>query len=144
MSELGVACVHELCPICLSKMNEHIIMNMELSESRAKKVEEMHNKPIGFSAKPCEECQKLIDQGYIALISIDPSKSNVKNDRVNLKDIYRTGGFSWLKKDKTLQLLDIEEYSLPFILLDTELYTKVIDFVQEQIKKYENEEETTE
>lgn len=139
MSELGVACVHELCPICLSKMNEHIIMNMELSESRAKKVEEMHNKPIDFSHKPCDECQKLVDDGFLALISIDPEKSNAKDGHVKLYDIYRTGSFYWLNKEKALHLLEVESYNLPFMLLDQETYDKLVNFVQERIK--ENEEE---
>lgn len=93
-NDWAVGLVHELCPICCAKMNEMVIIPERLTAKTKENIEQSHMKPIGFSAEPCEECKKNLDKGYIALIGIDPEKS----DTSSLEGIYRTGSLFWLKE----------------------------------------------
>lgn len=87
----GVACVHEVCPVCGKPMNEHIIMNDRASKKKAKEIEELNNKAIGYSANACEECAKYKDMCAFC-VSIDIKRSEPNNP-------YRTGQIVGLKKD---------------------------------------------
>lgn len=56
-NKLGVAIVHEVCPICGKPMNESIVINKRLTVKEAKKVEDMNHKAIdlryyGITGKP--------------------------------------------------------------------------------------------
>ena len=62
---LGVALVHELCIVCGKEMNEQIVMNQRLTKKNAKDIKSMHNKAIGFSEEPCDECKELMTKGFI-------------------------------------------------------------------------------
>lgn len=93
--KLGVAILKYVCPIC-GQINEDasaIAMNTLLTKSAAKKVEDMHNKVVGFSEKPCKECQSYIDQGAFFIIGIDPEKTD------NMSNPYRTGHLVGIKKE---------------------------------------------
>ena len=81
----------------------------------------MHGKVIGFS-EPCKECQAKLDEGWVALIGIDPEKSLAKDGHVALKDAYRTGKFAWLKRQVAK---DIFEEGFPFFLLEDEVFDKL-------------------
>lgn len=93
-SELEVALVKELCPICCKEMNGSIIMNSTLTHSAAKKVKDLHGKVIGFSENACEECAKHKDE-VVYLIGIDSSQSDTKS----LEGMYRTGDILGVKKE---------------------------------------------
>ena len=113
---LGTALVHEICPICCAKTNEQILLNQKLTEKAAAQIKEMHGKAIGFS-EPCEKCQTYIDNGFIAIIGIDLSKSNPMNDKVDLKSIWRTGQLLWLKKSVAKDIFNWDRPE-PFILVE--------------------------
>ena len=81
---LGVAIVHELCRICAKEMNEQIVMNQKLTEKNAAEIKSMHNKAIGYSEEPCDECKELMTKGFI-LIEYDEALTTEKNNP------YRTG-----------------------------------------------------
>lgn len=81
----------------------------------------MHGKATGFS-EPCKECQAKLNEGWVALIGIDPEKSSAKDGHVSLKDVYRTGKFVWLKKEVTK---DVFKEDLPFFLLEDEVFDKL-------------------
>ena len=93
-SNLGVALVKELCPVCCKEIDGPIIMNKILTEEYAKNVKDLHNKVIGFADHCCEECSKYKDKA-VFFVSIDESKSS--ND--SLKNLYRTGKISGIKKE---------------------------------------------
>lgn len=93
-SNLGVALVKELCPVCCKEIDGPIIMNKILTEEYAKNVKDLHNKVIGFADHCCEECAKYKDEA-VFFISIDASKSS-KN---SLEELYRTGKISGIKKE---------------------------------------------
>lgn len=90
-NKLGVAIVHEICPICGKPMNESIVINKRLTVKEAKKVEDMNHKAIGFSQNACDECLKYKDTAVFC-IAIDCKKSTPKEP-------YRTGQLVGIRKD---------------------------------------------
>jgi len=52
----------------------------------------------------CPEHQKLKDDGYVAAIECDESRSNVQNDQAHLGDVYRLGRIAHIKKEVCGQL----------------------------------------
>lgn len=89
----SVALVKELCPICCKEIEGPIVMNTILSEKRAKEVEDMNGKVIGFAKKPCEECQKYIDQGTFFIIGVDAEQTD------DWKNPFRSGHIVGIKKE---------------------------------------------
>ena len=104
--KLGVALVKYVCPICGEAKEDlqAIVINTQLTESMAEKVEEMHDKVIGFSDKPCKECQKILDQDAFFVIGIDPEKSD------DMKNPWRTGHLVGIKKASEFYQHLPEEY----------------------------------
>lgn len=72
---LGVALVKRACPICAHVEDAEIVLNRVLTSFRAKEVEALHGQVIGYTEKPCKECQKLMEQGFL-LIQVDESKTD--------------------------------------------------------------------
>lgn len=94
MSEdFGVALAKELCPICAKEMDGPILMGSVLSKKNAQRVNELNGKVIGWSPKPCPECQKHIDAGVFFVVGVDIEKSNDEDE------LYRTGTIIGLKYD---------------------------------------------
>lgn len=122
-SMLEVAMVNEICPICCKETGHQLVMNKILNKNQAEKVKEMHGKTIGFS-DPCEKCQGHLDNGYIALLGIDPEKSSAKDGTVKLENIYRTGVLIWIKKDKAEEVFGSQD-NRPFILVENEVFDKL-------------------
>ena len=101
-----VSLVKYACPIC-GKINEDdsaIVMNTELTEKAANKVKEMHNQCVGFSEKPCKECQSYIDKGAMFIIGIDVEKSD------NMSNPYRSGHLVGIKRESEFVKHLPEEY----------------------------------
>jgi len=93
MSEdFGVALAKELCPICAKELDGPILMGNVLSKKNAQQVNEMNGKVIGWSQKPCSECQKHIDEGVFFIIGIDVEKCNEEG-------VYRSGHIIGIKRD---------------------------------------------
>ena len=91
--DFGLALAKELCPICAKEIDGPILMGNVLSKKNAQKVNEMNVKVIGWSPKPCPECQKHIDNGVFFVIGIDIEKSNDDDG------LYRSGNIIGLKSD---------------------------------------------
>lgn len=126
-TNFAVGMVHELCPTCLKEHNETIIMPTRFDKKTCNEVKNANGKAIGFSL--CTECKEVIDKGYVALIGIDPEKSNNSSTgTVALKDVWRTGKFVWLKKDVAKEVFKEVfnwERDVPFILLEDEVFVKL-------------------
>ena len=75
---LGVALVKEACPLCGAAEDGPIVMNTRLGPQRAKDVEELHGKVVGYMDKPCSQCQGLLDQGFL-LIGVIEEKTDDPN-----------------------------------------------------------------
>lgn len=94
-NNLEVGLIHELCIVCGKKHNESIIMNSLLVEKEATKIKELHNKAVGFSKEPCEECKEDIEIAFM-FIGFDEEKSDLDNLPEGL---YRTGHLVGTRKD---------------------------------------------
>lgn len=121
-NHLETALTHSICPICCTETDYQIVLNTTLTKAHADRVKEMHGKATGFS-EPCKECQTKIDEGWVALIGIDPEKSSAKDGHVALKDVYRTGKFVWLKRQVAEDVF--KEEGFPFFLLEDEVFDKL-------------------
>lgn len=77
MDKSHVALEQHVCPIC----TKHFDTGNVLLDRRLRKVFE-HKATTGWGL--CAECKKLFDDGYLALVEIDRSKSNgMKPDEVH-------------------------------------------------------------
>lgn len=90
-NKIGVALVHEICPICGKSMNEQILINTVFSKKCVKEIEESNGKAIGYSKTACENCSKYKNEAVIC-IAIDEAKSEPNNP-------YRTGQVVGVRKD---------------------------------------------
>lgn len=116
---LGVALVHELCKICGGKVNEQIVMNQKLTEKNAAEIKSMHNKAIGYSEEPCEECKELMTKGYI-LIEYDEALTEDKSNP------YRTGNIWVITFDAAKRMnMDKDTFENGYALIDKEITEKL-------------------
>jgi hypothetical protein len=99
-----VALVKEMCKICGKTFDGPIVMNTRLTKSEADKVKDMHGKVIGFSEKPCEECQSNMKLSFI-LIECDETKTD------DYSNPYRTGK-QWVIKKEAAQRIFNENFDM--------------------------------
>ena len=91
--EAGVALVKEACPICCKLIDGPIVIGKQFNKKRAKEINKTNRQVIGFSDKPCPECQKLIDEGVFFIIGVDISKTN------DYSNPYRSGHIVGITKE---------------------------------------------
>ncbi len=78
----------------------------------------------------CDRCQKKFNEGFIALVSVDPEKSTVKeNGTMTNENAYRTGELLFIKKESFFKLFDISEQDVK------ENYVFVHDEIVNVLKK---------
>lgn len=73
----------------------------------------------------CPEHLKLFNEDYIALVEIDPERSDVgpEDDRIKPQDVYRTGKFAHLRKHVFTHLFDAPiQDKQAFIYVDPEVF----------------------
>ena len=100
MEKSFVTLEQNVCPIC-GKVFETGNLLMDTRIRNGKLMETFDNYTVtGYSV--CEECQKMIDDGRVALVEInEPSDpNNLTPDNVN-----RTGKIGWMKRDIVQQLI---------------------------------------
>lgn len=91
-TENFVAMGQRVCIVCGSTYDSGEI----LVHKRFREIKE-DQRVTGFGL--CEEHKKMYDQGYVALIEVDPSKSTIENERVQPSSAYRTGNVCHMKRD---------------------------------------------
>lgn len=79
---------HDECPICGAKHNEAVLFDRRLRNTLE------HKQVIGISE--CSECTAKINDGFVALVAIDESKSKHPYTPASA---YRTGDVVWIKRD---------------------------------------------
>lgn len=87
-NKIGIALVHEICPICGKPMNEQILMNSVLSKKYAKEIENVHGKAIGYSKTACEDCSKYKDEAVMCIADEVEEQIQQLLQYDNYKDIY--------------------------------------------------------
>ena len=100
MEKSFVTLEQNVCPIC-TKVFETGNLLMDTRIRNGKLMETFDKCTItGYSV--CEECQKMIDEGRVALVEInEPSDSN----NLTLDNVDRTGKIGWMKRDIVQQLI---------------------------------------
>lgn len=95
---LGVAMVKEACPLCGALQDGPIILNKRLTPGEAKKVKDLHGQTIGYSEKPCKECQDIMNQAFLLIGIVETKTDDPKNP-------YRSGNKWGVKPEYAKKLL---------------------------------------
>lgn len=100
MEKSFVTLEQNVCPIC-TKVFETGNLLMDTRIKNGKLMETFDKCTItGYSI--CEECQKMIDEGRVALVEInEPSDPN----NLTLDNVDRTGKIGWIKREAVRQYL---------------------------------------
>lgn len=100
MEKSFVTLEQNVCPIC-TKVFETGNLLMDTRIRNGKLMETFDNYTVtGYSV--CEECQKMIDEGRVALVETnEPSDPN----NLTLDNVDRTGKIGWMKRDIVQQLI---------------------------------------
>ena len=106
-NKIEVALLKYVCPIC-GQVNEDasaIALGSKFNDKKnIEAVEAMNNKVVGFSEKPCKECQSYINKGAFFIIGIDAGKSD------DMSNPYRTGHLVGIKRESEFVKNLPEEY----------------------------------
>lgn len=86
-----------LCPCCF-KEEQVITIPSRLTQQAKKQVEATHGKCLGFS-KPCSECQKHINEGFIAFVPLNQEK--YKKGFLQLDE-----DIVWVKRDSAQKMFN--------------------------------------
>lgn len=131
MSELkiGTALVRRVCAVCAKDFNAEIVLNTQLTEYNAKKIEHLHQKIVGYLEKPCEDCQSLMERG-IVFIGIIENKSTKDNP-------YRSGHMAVVKRE-AITNEEILEKGVAYIDYKYGVEIGVFPVGQEEITKEES------
>lgn len=115
---LGVALVKEACPLCGALSNGPIIMNSILSEGRAKEVEALNGKTIGYSNEPCKSCKDIMAQSFLLIGIVDSKTTDHKNP-------YRSGNQWGIKKEAALEIFGEETCKKGVAFIDVLLANEI-------------------
>lgn len=85
----------KICPVCGKKVDTNSLLFHE-------RLREVFDRETVTGWAMCEEHQKLFDEGYTAMIGVDPSKSK----GMNLKGVYRTGNVMHVKNSAWPEIFD--------------------------------------
>lgn len=70
----------------------------------------------------CPEHQKLHDDGFVALVEVDPSKSTASTDgTIKPEDAYRTGTVTHLKREAAAKVFTGFTYTGPMMFVEPEV-----------------------
>lgn len=100
MSKSNVSFEKRLCPVCCE---EHLTDSLLLDTRGRDSLERETLTGWGL----CPEHQKLADDGYIALIAIDPARSTTKNGAITLEGAWRTGAIAHIRRSAWPNLFDM-------------------------------------
>lgn len=76
----------------------------------------------------CEKCQSLLDDNYIALVSV---KNIEKRNTLKQEEANRTGELTWIKREVFDQIFDIKAKDLPMMFVEPEVITTVKNLMHE-------------
>lgn len=88
-----VAMAESICPVCGTK---HTDSGELLIDKRLKDIPK-DKRLTGYHL--CKEHQDLADKGFIALVGVDPEKSQVGGDTLKMENAHRTGNIAHLKRE---------------------------------------------
>lgn len=113
MSKSHVGMDVKICPVTGKKHEVGILLDTRLKETLDRE------NVTGFEI--CPEVKAQLDKGFIALVGIDPVKSEkLPNGNITPSGAYRTGSIMYIKRDKSEQILNMDVSKFPFIFADDE------------------------
>ncbi len=122
MSKSYVTLEQAHCPICgEEKDTGSLLLDRRLRDTFE------HKTTTGIAI--CMGCQARIDDGYIALVGADESKSVIIDDRIKPEGAYRLAEYLWLKRDVAIQMFNVDVAKHPFIYIDQEAIDKVKEII---------------
>lgn len=123
MSKSHVSMETKQCLVCAKEFNVGILLDRRLRDSLEPKT------LTGYGL--CDEHQKLFDDGYIALIGIDESKSTVEpNGNILPHNAYRTGNIVHVKHKVLDGFFNVTiNPKLPIIFVEDEVINKLKECV---------------
>lgn len=90
------------------------------------------NEPAVTGQSLCAEHQHLFDEGYLALVGVDESKSGPKSATLRPEDAYRTGSVMHIRRHVAKRMFNVElPDNLPMCFVSQE----VIDMLEKQAKE---------
>lgn len=110
-----VAMEQLVCPVCGTTHDSGaILLNQRLRSIKGAKGGRV---TTGYGL--CDEHQRLFDEGYLALIGIDPSRSSLTGDTVKTEGAYRTGTVMHIRRTVADAIFNIPiDPSLPMVFVD--------------------------
>tara|TARA_B110000503_G_C7132385_1_gene407351 strand:- start:615 stop:1049 length:435 start_codon:yes stop_codon:yes gene_type:complete len=94
--KLGIALVHQLCPVCTKEMDSSILMNTKLSEKEAESIERLDG-TIKWSKDWCKVCEDMKTKGFILIGAVEAKTDDATNP-------YRSGNI-WVVKQEVADAL---------------------------------------
>ena len=123
MDKSHVTMEQKSCPICREvKDTGAILIDRRMRET----FERQTNTGIGI----CPDCQKYIDDGYIAFLAVDTACSAIVNDKLKPEDAHYLPEYIWLKRDVAKQMLKVDVDKYPFIYVEPEVIPKVKEIIE--------------
>lgn len=106
---------HDECPICGAKHSEVVLIDKRVRNTLD------HDQTVGISE--CPECVGKIDNGYVALVAIDESKSKHPYTPTSA---YRTGNIVWIKRDSWGVVFNVPAPSTKFAYCGEDVVGKIL------------------
>lgn len=99
MDKSHVSLEMKVCIVCGHKYSAGVLIQKNLRPTLERET------ITGYGM--CEEHQKLSDDGYLALVGIDPTKSEIlPNGNVKPEGVYRTGNVAHIRRTVMHQVID--------------------------------------
>lgn len=107
-----VTCEQKICIVCGNKYDTDALL---LDKSLRHIFDSTTVTGFGL----CPKDQALYDQGYIALVEIDPTKSVMRNDKVKPEGAYRTGVVAHIKEGILYDILKtVQPFDSPVLFVE--------------------------
>ena len=115
MDKSYVTLEQQVCVVC----NQEFDTGALLLDKRLRERFDMHT-VTGYGW--CESCTEKREQGFIALVEVDPTKSTASGDRMQLEDAYRTGTICHIKREIAINIFDtVDDDSPPLMFVEPDV-----------------------
>lgn len=118
-----------MCPICGKTFDTGSILMMGMNRGKEASRHTVTHLDL------CPDDKQKLDDGYIALVAIDPEKSDLSDGLAKPESAYRTGALAHIRRPLAKEMLGIDDPDIPFVYVDEE----VIKILEAQAKRSEKE-----
>ena len=105
------------CPICGIVHDTGLLLDRRMRESL--------ERFTLTGAALCGECQGKYDEGYIALVEVDPAQSP-EGDTLKMEDAYRTGRIARIRKNLWPEIFDSPCPDMPMVFAEDEVISMLM------------------